>query len=76
LVPNRAIRSQGNQKIVTVEYKGQSIQVPIGTGLSNDTNTEVMEGLKEGDIVVLNQTQTRQTNVGGFGGPVFFGGGR
>jgi RND family efflux transporter MFP subunit len=73
LVPTRAVRVQGNQKTVTVMYKGQSIAVPVGTGLSNDQSIEITNGLKEGDEVVINQTQTRQPNVGGFGdGPPMF----
>ncbi len=71
LLPTRAVRTQGNQKIVTVEYKGQNIQVPIGTGLSNDTMIEVTSGLQEGDQVLLNQTTTNTS--GGRPGGVFFG---
>ncbi len=74
LLPTRAVRTQGNQKIVTVEYKGESIQVPVGTGLSNDTQVEITNGLQEGDVVLLNQTTT--TPRGGGGGGAFFFGGR
>ncbi len=74
LVPTRAVRTQGNQKTVTVLYKGQNIQVPIGTGLSNDTSIEVTSGLQEGDQVVLNQTTTTGSNRG-FGGLLGGGGG-
>jgi len=35
------------------------IETPIRIGLSNDTVTEVLEGLKEGDRVVLNPTTIR-----------------
>ncbi len=73
LLPTRAVRTQGTQKIVTVEYKGQSIQVPVGTGLSNDTQVEITNGLQEGDVVLLNQTTTTQR--GGGGGAFFIGGG-
>lgn len=59
LVPNRAVRTQGNQKIVTVLYHGQTIATPVSTGLSNDTSVEITSGLREGDVVVLNQTQTQ-----------------
>ena len=72
LVPTRAVRTQGNQKTVTVEYKGQSIQVPVSTNLSNDTQVEITNGLQEGDVVVLNQTQTSQS--GGAGQMLFMGG--
>lgn len=74
LIPTRAIRSQGNQRIVTVLFKGQNIQVPITTGLSNDTSIEITTGLNEGDEVIVQQTTTRQPNVGG--GPGFGGIGR
>jgi RND family efflux transporter MFP subunit len=68
LVPTRAIRAQGNQRIATVQYKGQSIQTPVTTGLSNDTSIEVVNGLQEGDVVVVGQTTTRQS-PGGIGLP-------
>ena len=68
LIPTRAVRTQGNQKIVTVEYKGQSIQTPVTTGLSSDTQIEIVSGLTEGDAVVVQQTTTRPTNAGGPGG--------
>ncbi len=76
MVPNRAVRNQGNQKIVTVLYKGQSIEVPVQTGLTNDQYTEVMSGLQVGDQVVLNQTTTTNRGGGGVGGIFRFGGGR
>ena len=75
LIPTRAVRTQSNQKIVTVLFKGQSVQTPIGTDLSSDSMIEVTNGLQEGDIVVVNTTQTssstRGTNIAipGLGGP-------
>ena len=66
LIPTRAVRSQGSDKVVTALYKGQQIGNPINTGLSNDTQIEVIYGLKEGDEVVLPATQTRQPS--GFSG--------
>jgi HlyD family secretion protein len=77
MVPNRAVRSQGRQKIVTVLFEGQQMQVPVQTGLANDTMTEIKSGLNEGDEVVLTATtaMTSQNRPGGagFGGPGFFG---
>ncbi|MBI5301981.1 MAG: efflux RND transporter periplasmic adaptor subunit [Chloroflexi bacterium] len=69
-VPLRAVRTQGTQKSVTVQYKGQSIAVSVTTGLTNDQAVELLSGeLQEGDVVVINQTTTRQTtNIPG-GGP-------
>jgi RND family efflux transporter MFP subunit len=71
LLPTRAVRSQGTQKIVTVAYKGQNIQVPVQTGLSNDTSIEITSGLQEGDQVLLNQTTTT-SGTRGLGGGAFF----
>lgn len=68
-VPNRAIRTVGKQKMVTVLFEGQQIQTPVQVGLSGDTATEIVSGLKEGDTVVLTTTTTRTTTVGGLGMP-------
>ncbi|MCL4395688.1 MAG: efflux RND transporter periplasmic adaptor subunit [Chloroflexi bacterium] len=70
LVPLRAVRTQGNQKLVTVLFKGQQIDTPVQVGLTNDTSVEITQGLKAGDQVVLGQTTTRTTGGGGpgFGG--------
>jgi HlyD family secretion protein len=67
VVPARAMRTQGTQKIVTVVRNGKSIETPVNTGLSGDTMIEVTSGLNEGDQVVVNQTQTTQSNRGGVG---------
>jgi len=77
LVPAKAVRTQGNQKIVTVQSKGQSAQKTVTTGLSNDSSIEITSGLQEGDVVVLNQTTTTtSTNPGGGGmGIMGIGGG-
>ena len=84
LVPNRAIRTQGRNRTVTVLYEGQQITVPVQTGMTDGTNTEVSSNaLKEGDQVVLTSTTTARTGAGGGGGfgpgggaPPGFGGGR
>lgn len=69
LIPTRAVRTQGNQKIVTVRVKDQSVQKAVTTGLSNDTSIEITSGLQKGDAVVVNQTTTRTTTGGGIGIP-------
>ncbi len=66
LVPARAVRTQGNQRTVTVLYKGLQFAVPITIGLTNDQFAEVTSGLLEGDQVVVQSTQLRQS-TGGFG---------
>jgi len=74
MVPNRAIRTLGRQKIATVLFEGQQLQVPVSTGMNNDTMTEVTSGLKEGDVVLISGTTTSQPR-GGAGGPAIIGGG-
>ena len=73
LVPNRAVRTVNKQKVAIVLFEGQQIQTPVETGLSNDTMTEITNGLKEGDTVVLNATTT-STSSGGMGGMGGMGG--
>ncbi len=76
VIPIRSVRTQGNQKIVTVLYQGQQIPVPVQLGLENDTSAEITSGLQEGDVILLQQTATTGGNVraggipfiGGFGG--------
>ncbi len=76
IVPLRAVRTQGTQKIVTVLYQGQEIQVPVTVGLTNDTDAEITSGLKAGDEVVIGTTTTTQPRGGGVpGGGLFFRGG-
>jgi HlyD family secretion protein len=70
-VPNRAIKTVNKQKVVTVLFEGQQTQVPVQTGLSSDTTTEIVSGLKEGDMVVLSTTTTKTSSSGGgMGGPM------
>ena len=76
LVPNRAIRTQGQQKVATVLFEGQQIQVSVTTGMNNDTMTEVTSGLKEGDTVLISGTTTAQPRGGGVGLPGVGGLGR
>ncbi len=74
-VPNRAIRTVNRQKVVTVLFEGQQIQTPVVVGLSGDSTTEIVSGLKEGDVVVLTTTTTKSTSSGGGGIGIPGGGG-
>jgi HlyD family secretion protein len=68
-VPNRAVRTVSKQKVVTLLTNGQQVQTPVQTGLSNDTITEIINGVKEGDVVVLSTTTAKSTSSGGISGP-------
>lgn len=85
MAPNRAVRTQGTRKIMTILFEGRDIPVVIQTGLQNDQFTEIRGAsgtdgtpvnLQEGDTVLLNATTTNsgQGNFGG-GGNFFIGGG-
>lgn len=54
-VPNTAVKTQGASKYVQVLTNGQPVRTTVTTGLANDTDTEIVSGLNEGDNVV---TQT------------------
>ncbi len=84
LVPNRALRTQGNQRTVDVALSPEAReQRRVRVGLSDDQFTEVLDGLQEGDVVVVRSTTATAQRVpgltgggpGGPGGPGFFPGG-
>lgn len=68
VVPNRAVRTVGRQKMATVLLEGNEMQVPIVTGMSGDSSTEIVSGLKEGDIVIVGTTTAQNNRVPGMGG--------
>ena len=68
LVPNRAIRTQGRNRTVEVMVNGKTEQRVVTIGLSNDQYTEVLNGLQEGDVVLIPATTTAAPRVGGPGG--------
>jgi len=72
VVPNRAIRLVNRtRRIVQVVVNGAPQEKEVRTGLSSDQMTEILEGLTEGDQVVIPTTATnnplRGTNL--FGAP-------
>jgi HlyD family secretion protein len=71
LIPNRAIRREGDVEYAEVLVGTEVRRVAIATGASNDAVTEVTAGLEQGDLVVTNVVRGDQ-----FGGPGgMFGGG-
>jgi len=75
LVPNGAITTQGRQTYVQVVLPdGTSEERAIQTGISNWQYTEVIEGLSEGEQVIVPQGTTTTPTTPQPGGPVpFFG---
>jgi HlyD family secretion protein len=53
VVPPRALRRRGSEQIVDVRRDGAIVEQVVTTGVSDNTNVEILTGLSEGDIVVL-----------------------
>lgn len=71
-VPNAAIRTSGGVRSVQVLKDGEAQDAQVTFGIANDTVTEVVSGLSEGDLVVIPQrttTATASQRPGGFGAP-------
>ena len=52
LIPNSAIKSDGNSKYVETLNGSTPRNQPVDLGLSNDIMTEIVSGIKEGDKVI------------------------
>jgi HlyD family secretion protein len=76
-VPNTTIRTVSGQRGVQVLKDGEVVDTPVTFGLANDTITEVVSGLAEGDTVVIPQARagasTQPNRGGGPGGGVIIG---
>jgi RND family efflux transporter MFP subunit len=77
IAPNRAVRTQGNRRLMTLLFEGREIALAVQTGLTSEAGTQILSAamadgqaveLQEGDTVLLNTTTTN-TNQGGFFGP-------
>lgn len=78
LVPNRAVRTEGRQKVVYVAGPGGTqVRVPVQTGISDDQQTEIVGDtpLREGDSVVIQSTTSTTTTTNRGGGLINLGGG-
>ncbi len=77
LVPSTSVQSQNGQASVRVMKIGQVTNASVETGLFSDTQTEIISGLSEGDVVVTSiitpTTATGQTGASPFGGGGGFG---
>ena len=80
IVPNGAVRTVGGRRVVQVLKDGETVDTAATFGLSNDTVTEVVSGLNEGDVVVIPQARASSSTAnpnqrGNFGGGAGPGGG-
>jgi HlyD family secretion protein len=82
-VPNLAIRTASGRRYLQILKGGEAVDTDATFGIANDTTTEVVSGVAEGDLVVLpaaRATATARPGVGGGGftqggggGPVIIG---
>ena len=63
LVPNSAIKSNGNGQYVEVMTNNMPQSQSVETGLSNDTITEIISGLQEGEQVITQTITANSTNT-------------
>ena len=76
MVPASAVKSQGGSSYVQVLVNGAPQKKTVVTGVSNDTMTEIVSGLGEGEAVITQTITTGGTTAapagaiggGGFGG--------
>lgn len=55
LLPNRAFVTVSDRQYVTVKNGSTTQQVEVETGLSNSSDTEVLTGVQEGQVVVISK---------------------
>jgi multidrug efflux pump subunit AcrA (membrane-fusion protein) len=63
LVPTAAILTTNGQKVVRTLVDGKLVNVNAEIGSSNDTQTEIISGVNEGDTVVTSITATTKTST-------------
>jgi macrolide-specific efflux system membrane fusion protein len=59
-VPNKAIKREGGKKVITVLENGKPVQKAIKTGWKDSGYTEVIEGVKEGDMVITGEAVKKE----------------
>ena len=75
IVPSQAVKSQNGQSSVVIIRNGQEMSVTVEIGIFNDTQTEILSGLNEGDIVITGTTTSKNQDIQERGGSMFGGGG-
>ena len=68
VVPSRAIRMQGTNRVVDVLVDGKVETRVVNVGTSNEQLSEVLDGLTEGEQVVIPSTTTARSTIPGLPG--------
>lgn len=76
LVTSTAVRSNGGKSTVQIMKDNKVTSTEVQTGESNDTQTEIISGVNEGDIVVISTSNSSSsTKTSSSGSSSLFGGG-
>ena len=68
LVPNRALAADGQTRsysVLRLKQDGTPERVPVKIGLRDADNTQIVEGLKAGDVLLVQTIAAQQSNSGG-----------
>ncbi|NTU74918.1 MAG: efflux RND transporter periplasmic adaptor subunit [Anaerolineaceae bacterium] len=76
MIPSRAVRTiSGKRMVYTMDASGELTQIEVKLGSMAEANVEIVEGLKEGDVIVTNPPATNTLMTPGGGRPGGPGGG-
>src|SRR6266446_6952365 len=73
-LPNLAIRTTNGRRYLQILKGGEAVDTDVVFGIANDTTTEVVSGVAEGDLAVLPAARATATARPGAGGGGFGGG--
>ncbi len=74
-VPSSAIQSSNGTSIVKIMKDNQISEVVVETGISDTTNTEIISGLSEGDVIITSTSTAKTTSASTTTKSVFSGSG-
>lgn len=59
VVPNKAIKFENGNYVVYVPKDGKKLAVVVKTGVRDETYTEILDGLKEGDLILVESSEIK-----------------
>ena len=62
-VPNKAIKREDGRKVVQVLRNGKPVQRAVKTGWKDGSYTEILEGLKEGELVITGEAAKAEKEI-------------
>lgn len=62
-IPTSAIQSNNGESTVKILKDNQVSQTVVETGISDSTNTEIISGLNEGDVVITSTSTTKSSST-------------